>query len=711
MSPESRLLIHMDDQPLSVEKGVTILQAARQNGIEIPTLCDFPGLPPHGSCRLCIVEIKGRHNTPTACTTPAEEGMVIYTHSPKVRELRRELIQMLLAEHPSACVFCPEKERCDECMVTLRKAGVTTGCGSCPKNEQCELQTLAAQYGVEKPVYPIRYHLLPVEKRDPFIDRDDNLCILCGRCIRACESLHFASSMTFTRRGVNAQVDTAFQRTHLETGCTFCGSCVEVCPTGALTEKTRKWSGKPERETPTTCPFCAIGCQIQLLSKQGRVIGSLPNHRAGTGVLCVKGRFSITEMVNHPMRLKQPQKRAGVYLQGIGWEEALSSAAEKLAACAPGRFGLRISASCTNEDLYVARQFARQVMKTGLISTSAHTGYGSGMGGVARLLQASCSLEIIDNAPVVLCLGLEDPYASVVVEEHLLRAKNRGGKIIHLGTRRLGWSGNAEVWLPAGRGEEMSLIQNLAELTTRQDSHQPEASSMDRAARLLSQSDSPVIILGPALLAHPGNPLLVQSVERLVQSIAARVITLPEPANLAGALRLGLGSAELTGRDLDVLYLIGEAVPAALPGRPFILYQNICPPEGAAEADLLLPAAAFSEQQGTFIDYAGRVRELCPAVPAPGEALPGWMILSRIARQMGAQGFDYTCVEDIWRAAQAELPGFPDLPQRTGEALVAGDSRAGMGASDEPSYLGFPLAHWAAGLRSLYPETFPGGRV
>ncbi len=344
---------------------MTILQAARQYNIYIPTLCDFPGLPSHGSCRMCLVEIEGRPTTPTACTTPVEEGMRIHTHSPKVQALRSEILQMLLSEHPSSCLFCPEKDHCDECMVTLRKAGVTTGCGSCPKDEQCTLQEMVQKIGLSGVDYPIHYRMLPVEKNDPFFDRDYNLCVLCGRCIRICGELHFNNVLAYTNRGTQSLVGTAFHRTHLEAGCSFCGACVEVCPTGALSEKTRKWDGKPDRETVSTCPLCSIACQIRLLSKNNRVIGSLPEHAAGMDALCVKGRFGITELVNHPTRLNAPQKRAGTDQLAISWEEAIRTAAEKLSACDPNRFALRVSPNCTNEDLYVAQKFARAVMRSG----------------------------------------------------------------------------------------------------------------------------------------------------------------------------------------------------------------------------------------------------------------------------------------------------------------------------------------------------------
>ncbi len=675
MNSGELVVIHINGEPLRVEQGLTILQAARQNGFNIPTLCDFPGLPSRGSCRICIVEIEGRESTPTSCTTLVEEGMFIYTHSPKVQALRVELIQMLLAEHPSGCLFCSEKDRCDECMVTLRKAGVTTGCGSCPKNGQCELQSLAQEYGVERPIYPIRYRKLPVDKRDPFFDRDDNLCILCGRCIRVCEEMHFKSILSNIKRGTHALVGTAFQRTHLESGCTFCGGCVEVCPTGSLSEKYRKWDGLPEQTTATTCPLCSIGCQVDLLVKQGRILGSLPNHHAGSDILCVKGRFGITELVNHPDRLRQPQRRMGKPWQAISWEEAIQCAAEKLAACSPERFEIRISASCTSEDIFVARQFAREVMGTGNFRTSFQASYGNGLGSIAQFLANPGSLEEVERAPAILCCGLEDPYAYPVVESHLRRAKDRGAKIIEM---------------PA------------------------ESAAFARAARLLQQPAAPVVILAPTFLTHPDSLAILHAVELLKEQYNARVIILPDQINLAGAMRLGLFSSGPAPdlHDLDVLYLIGEPVPAFGPNRPFILYQNLFPPAGDSPADLLLPMTAFTEEHGTYINYAGHLQSVHQAVLPSSEVLSSWEILCRIARQMGVQGFAYTCVEDIWQAARAEFPGFPEtLPvadgwfrSEPGETAAQPDvfSEAHSG---EPAFMGFPLAQYIGGLRSLYPET------
>ncbi len=696
--------IKINDHPLLVEKGLSILHAARQNGFEIPTLCDFPGLPPHGSCRICIVEIQGRQVMPASCSTPVEEGMVIYTHSPRVQALRKELLQMLLAEHPSACLFCPERNNCDECMVTVRKAAVTTGCGSCPKDSQCELQALAGQYGIDQPGFPIRYRMLPVEKMDPFFDRDYNLCILCSRCIRVCADLHFANALTYTKRGAHAIVGTAFHQSHLETSCSFCGACVEVCPTGALSEKTRKWDGKPERQTPSTCPLCSMGCQINLLSKKERIIGSLPNRTAGVEALCVKGRFGITELVNHPTRLKQPQKRDGSTWLGFGWEEAVQAAAKKLSACPPDRFAMRISASCTNEDLFVAAKFAREVMKSENISNSAQDHYGPAIEAVARLLQQSQQqepsgpLEALRDASTVLCLGLEDRYAQSTVEVRLHRAKEHGAQIIALGVNKLPWSGHASEWLQAEPGQEAALVQKISELAAVETTSAQDNSALARAARLLRRPGQPVVILGPAALV---NPALLQSTEALVQNLCARVIVLPEQGNLAGALRMGLlsGSPMPAGQELDLLYLVGEAVPDGLTSNPFILYQNLYPPAGDSLADLMLPAAAFTETEGTFFDSTGRVRVMNQAVPPPGEALPNWLILSRIAQALGAPGFDYASVKDI--QAEIFISGWalPSIFHRA--ALDPAVCQPQLDPPGDYMYMGYPLAQFVVGLRSL----------
>ena len=696
--------INLNGQPVSVPGGVTILQAARLNNIEIPTLCDYPGLPAHGSCRMCIVEIQGWANTPTSCTTPVQEGMVIRTESPKVQSLRADILRMLLSEHPSSCMFCPEKSHCDECMITVRKAGATTGCRSCSKDETCELKVLVETIGMDGVGYPTRYRGVKVRKDDPFLDMDFNLCILCGRCIRTCEELHFNNAMAYTQRGSDSMIGTAFSQTLAAAGCSFCGSCVEVCPTGTLSEKTRKWDGKADQAVTSTCPFCSIGCQVQLDIKEGAVIGSLPAHAAGTDQLCVLGRFSVTETVNHPSRLKEPARRTAGQNEGIPWEEALHLAAKRLAGCAPERFEMVVSADCTNEDLYVAQKFTRQVMKSERISSPVLAQYGAGLPALARLLAKSQGLEALKDASLILNLGFDGGYAQSVVEVQAHAAHRRGAQLVTLSTSEGSLGRYSDACLLAQPGKELEMLQALAQLTAAERvSPSANNGTLGEAARWLAQAELPVLIVGPDFLSHPDNSQLLAVIETLAEESRAALVILPAQANLAGLLRSGAftSAAPLSQAPADVLYLLGSGMPENLAAGTYTIFQNIYyPAQGAA--DLLLPAAAFTEMSGTLTSQAGKENWLYPAVPTPGAARPAWQALSQLARAMGAEGFDFETLDAV-RAEMAARPAFD--PQTVAGSIaptilnVPGEHWNGV-----PIYMGFVMAQAVEGLQCLYPD-------
>ena len=443
--------------------------------------------------------------------------------------------------------------------------------------------------------------------------------------------------------------------------------------------------------------MCSLGCQVRLLTKNGRVIGSLPDHQAGAESLCVKGRFGFPELLNHPTRLTHPQKAVeGNRRLNITWEEIIRLAAEKLSTTAPqGGFEMLVSPNCSLESLYVAQKFTRQGMKSNAIHTNHINGYAQDKGALFDLARQSQPLSILASAATILCLGLDDKYSQSVVEVMLHRSKGNGARIIAALCSSDSVAPFADLWLKPAAENEAGLV-------------------LEQAARVLHNSTpgSPVILVGPGIFSQPDRRALLPAIVALVQASQARVIVIPDQASLLDLL------LDIPGRDnqlpptqTQVLYLIGENI-AELPSteKPFILYQNIYPPADGLEPDLILPTTPFSEEDGSLIDYAGRVRNLRRSVPPPGLALPAWEILCRIAQKMGLPGFDFSSVLEI----QAEMANLPGNFLANGQVDWAAVSAPAM---DEPvrqspdlpqpapdTYLGFPLTHSVQGLNQLYPE-------
>ena len=698
MSPAITLTI--DGKTISAKKGQTILEAAGQNQVSIPHLCAYEGLEPFAACRLCIVEVEGMRGFPAACSTPVGEGMVVRTQTSGVQALRRETLELILTEHPSNCLFCEEAAECGAYMTTLRKGEAVTGCRSCPKDNQCELQEVVNQVGLSQVNLPVHYRNLPVEKFDPFYDRDYNLCILCGRCVRVCQDVRLADVLTFKQRGQATLIGPAFERSHLDAGCEFCGACVAACPTGALSEKTLKWAGAWEEEIETTCVLCSLGCPIRLLVGHNEVMGSLPvddqgqsatpGQLATPGQMCVKGRFSTFELLNNPQRLRQPL----LGQQEIEWEKAIDLAVTKLSACDPTRFSMVVSPDCTSEDLYVAQKFTRQVMSSKNISSRVPQSFGQAFEPYARLMDETGQLASLKNAATILTIGLDGRFGWSVVGLELKKAVKSGARLFMALPYEPHLANFAESWLPLDGQTLASALQKLARLVGKPMSASSEnraSSPTDRVleslANALRQANSPAIVIGPEYLDDPFSRQILEGAEVLAAQVKAVILPLAPQSNLASMLRIermfehlpvtytsspvessrlkpvpisgeiereevtpNAGGKESGAKDgLQVLYLVGETPDPQDPPASFVIYQNFSAIEGPTFPDLSLPAAAFAEVDGSTINLEGAVRELHKAVEPPGSALADWAILCRIAQKMGFAGFDYPDAQAIRR--------------------------------------------------------------
>ncbi len=354
--------VTIDGKEVEAKQGETILECATRNGIYIPHLCTHPALPPFGACRMCIVEVEGMRGYPTSCTTPVEDGMIIRTNTDTLRMLRRNILGLMMLEHPSACLVCERRELCDRYRPKSEKVGSTTGCHTCNNKEVCEVRSLSADLGLAEIIISPKYHYRPVERFEPFIDRDLNLCILCGRCVRICKLHQGKSVIDFVHRSSKTHIGQAFGRNLYEAGCTFCGSCVDVCPTGSLSDKYAKWYGAPDKKTATTCLYCDEACALLVYAVKGKVV-SAKGLKEDIPV-CVLGRFAIPEFLNSPERLRSPLIRVNKVLRPVPRQDAIARCAELLKDHKGKSFALVCDVTSTLEDRFILKKFTNEVMES-----------------------------------------------------------------------------------------------------------------------------------------------------------------------------------------------------------------------------------------------------------------------------------------------------------------------------------------------------------
>jgi NADH-quinone oxidoreductase subunit G len=346
----------IDGKEVEVPAGISVLDAAERIGIHIPRLCHDPDLSAVGACRLCVVEVEGMRNLPASCVTMVTNGMVVRTDTPQIIEARKTILELLIANHPLECLTC---EKMGDCMLA----------------EYCY------QYGLtETSFIDAERHEYDLEESNPFIVRDLNKCILCGRCIRACAEMTCRDIIDFNYRGFNTKVAPFGDTDLIESDCVYCGNCVAVCPTGALTEKQmhgkgRRWEYERVR---TTCPFCGTGCNFDLMVKDGKIAGvaSNPDSPVNGKQLCIKGRFGW-DYVYSDKRLTTPLAKKNGEFVPISWNEAFDTIATRLNEIKEkyggNAFAALSSARCTNEENYLVQKFTRAAMGTNSVDHCART--------------------------------------------------------------------------------------------------------------------------------------------------------------------------------------------------------------------------------------------------------------------------------------------------------------------------------------------------
>lgn len=462
------ITITIDGKEVKTTSDKMVVQAANDVGIYIPYLCYHPGMKPYGACRMCVVDVEGPRGTATlaACTLPVADGMVVHTTAEKPQAVRDTTLDLLLSEHPHGCLTCHRIDLCGPDDICLRHVDVTDRCVTCPKNERCELKDTTRYHtqGLASPLNFV-YRDLQVETKDPFYDRDYNLCIVCARCVRACDELRGDVALTLTERAGQTLVGTVMGESLLEAGCEFCGACLDVCPVGALTETQYKWE-RPARTEQSICAECPVGCtmtyEVNRWEKVVRVIPEL-NAPANHGQACFRGKFGF-DYVNDKRRLTQPMVRRDGQLQDATWEEALRAAAGGLEAHKGEGSALVASPRNTNEELYVAQKFARMAMGTHSVNIASNDrpGVMEGLGDILGYYAGTMSLDDLRGASVVLAINAnitEEQNVAAVAIKQAVRAGTQ--KLVVIDHREVELTRYASLWLRPYPGTDAALLGGL----------------------------------------------------------------------------------------------------------------------------------------------------------------------------------------------------------------------------------------------------------
>ncbi len=415
----------VDGIPVEVPSGTSIMHAAKSAGVDIAKLCATDSLKSFGSCRLCLVEVDGRKGLPASCTTPAEDGMVVHTQTPKVARVRRNVMELYISDHPLDCL-------------------------TCPANGNCELQDMAGAVGLRQVRYGYegQNHLVAEkDESNPYFTFDPSKCIVCSRCVRACDEIQGTFALSITDRGFASKVSAGMDENFLASECVSCGACVEACPTATLIEKTVIDAGQPDRVVKTTCAYCGVGCSFEAELKGNDVVrmGPDPSGGANEGHSCVKGRFAWG-YATHADRVTTPliRERITDEWRPVSWNEAIAEAARRFKGIQK-RHGVDAiggvsSSRCTNEEVYVVQKMVRAGFGNNNIDTCArvcHSPTGYGLKQTFGTSAGTQDFASVAQADVIVVIGANPTDAHPVFASRMKRRLRAGAKLIVIDPRRI----------------------------------------------------------------------------------------------------------------------------------------------------------------------------------------------------------------------------------------------------------------------------------
>lgn len=563
VAPGLPIKLTIDGQEVSVRQGTSLMRAAAEAGIKVPKLCATDSLDPFGSCRVCLVEIEGRKGYPASCTTQAEAGMVVRTRSQRLQSIRRNVVELYVSDHPLDCV-------------------------GCAANGDCELQDTAAALGVTQSRYGIAgaNHLAaPKDESNPYFTFDPSQCIVCYRCVRACDDIQGTFALTVDGRGFASKISAGQMEDFMDSECVSCGACVNACPTVALTENSVIQVGLPQRSVTTTCAYCGVGCSFNAELKGDTVVRMTPNKdgQANEGHACIKGRFAFG-YATHRDRITTPMIRASIDepWREVTWEEAIQYAADRLRALqqkyGPDSIGGITSSRCTNEETYLVQKLVRAAFGNNNVDTCArvcHSPTGYGLKTTLGESAGTQAFNSVAHADVILLIGANPTDAHPVFASRLKRRLRQGAKLIVADPRRIELVSSAHIraehHLALLPGSNVAFINAMAHVVVSEgleakdyiaerceteayelwrrfisgDEHSPEATEhitgiaaaeLRAAARLFAAGPNSAIYYGLGVSEHSQGSTMVMGIANL--------------AMLTGSLgREGVGVSPLRGQN------------------------------------------------------------------------------------------------------------------------------------------------------------------
>lgn len=605
-----KINVTIDGKKIEVQEGANLIDAAETGGIHIPNLCYLKGLKGIGACRMCLVEVEGMKVPLTACTTKTKDGMVVNTKTEAVEEVRKFVTDLIVSMHPLDCM-------------------------TCTKASSCNLMKYAYDFEIKESTFSRKSFGFGYDDANPFIKLDPDYCVLCAKCVRICKH-QGTNILEFKGRGVGMKVIAGSDQPLHETDCTFCGSCIDVCPVNAILEadrwrKGREWDYEKQA---SVCLLCGNACDI-VVSKKNGMVRKINTGREGDAenYICSYGRFGF-DCINADTRITAPLKRVNGELQETTWEDAVETIAKKLANA--GENAAFVSAaSILNEDALTLSKLAADVVKTKKVSTTASL-YGSR----ETLISGGADMA---SADLFVLVGLDpDQWKKVLPAlDALIRKKiDLNAKLITINSCEPRIASAAAVSLTEDEPEALrALAKAIMEKGTITDEKVAGAVSgavvteaIEKAASLFVESKNPVILSSPALYQAASNIALFRG----------NAVSVPLESNAKGVLLMGLGGEKtfnevVSDKSNKLLYVIGEVPLNGRPDVDFLVVQASHRTGLSDQADLVLPATAYLETEGTIVDYLGRLRQVNKGIDSPEASRENRDIFADIAKAMGSK--------------------------------------------------------------------------